>query len=77
VINNPLFNRHRPDENDIYVFSGYIKPGNHYVYVFDPMTDRLYKKTEIIVFPRKNEKITHRKLVCEHSLRHDISNSNS
>jgi len=54
VINKPVFDINNPDENDIFIYSGYIKPGNHLIYLYDPVTNILYKKQDIYAFPNQN-----------------------
>ena len=60
VVNMPLFDKENPEENDIFVFSGYLEPKTHWVGIYDPILDKFFKKKDIIVFPREIdlEKIT-------------------
>ena len=56
----PLFDKENPEENDIYVFSGYLEPKTHWIGIYDPVLDKFFEKKDIIVFPREIdlEKIT-------------------
>lgn len=66
TINEPVFNKDRSNEDDIYVFSGYVKPGTHSIHVFDPQSKKFYKSQPILIRPRekgiKTEKFAHTNL---------------
>ena len=54
-INKPKYFDKQQDENDIYMYSGYVKPGIHDAVVYSPADDLFYKMTNIAVFPSKQE----------------------
>lgn len=55
VVNHPHYDEDHEDENDIYVFSGYMEPGKHQIYVYDPVTARFFKKRSVVVYPRSRD----------------------
>lgn len=55
VINRPIFDEKNPNEDDIFVYSGYLKPGIHNIMLYDPTTQELYMKENQVIFPRKEE----------------------
>lgn len=55
VINRQIFDEKLPNEDDIFVYSGYLKPGIHNIMLYDPQTQELYMKENQVIFPRKEE----------------------
>jgi hypothetical protein len=53
VINSPLYDPRREDENDIYVYSGYMEPSSHQIYIFDPKSGKFFKRKNVLIYPRK------------------------
>ena len=51
VINKPCFDSMRANENDIYIWSGYVRPGMHKIYIFDPVMSAFYRRADIAVYP--------------------------
>lgn len=39
ILNFPMFSENNPKEDDIFMFQGFIKPGNHKIYIYDPKSD--------------------------------------
>jgi len=54
-INSPIFDKKRPNEDDIFVFSGYIAPGQHKIQVYDPHYKCFFESKTIYVQNRTEE----------------------
>ena len=52
VVNYPLFDVSMPDEDDIFLFSGYMKPGVHNLVIYEPSSQKFFKMSNLVVFPR-------------------------
>ena len=59
-INRPLAVAQSPDEDDIFAYSGYIKPGKHQIVIFDPTGNSWYEINNIVVDPREGAISTHK-----------------
>lgn len=55
VLNIPYFQDSKPVEDDIFVFHGFVKPGVHTVYVYDPETDEFLESNQIFIREREAE----------------------
>lgn len=56
VLNWPPIDSLAPEDNDVFAFSGYASPGyDHWMCIYDPATDKFYKKTHVIVEPSQGE----------------------
>lgn len=51
-INYPTFDPGRPEEDDIYIYAGYVKPGVHDIIIYEPFSKKFYKLKNFVVFPR-------------------------
>jgi hypothetical protein len=58
VLNTPYFDKNRETEDDIFVFMGYVKPGVHTVYIYDPVTEDFLQSPSIVVQARNNKGLT-------------------
>lgn len=52
VVNHPHFDEEFENEDDIFIFAGYVEPGKHQIYIHDPETGRIYRKKNVVVYPR-------------------------
>jgi hypothetical protein len=59
-INYPEFDPENGEEDDIFLYSGYMKPGVHDIVIFDPSEEKFYRLENLVIFPRK-EDIKHSK----------------
>lgn len=58
LLNKPIFDPTFPDEDDIYIISGYVKPNSdHWILIYDPLTKQFYKKTNITVYAKQHSSI--------------------
>lgn len=55
TLNIPYFNQFKPEEDDIFVFQGYVQPGVHKIYIFDPITKEFLESKSVIVSERHRD----------------------
>ena len=57
ILNPPYYDVALPqNDNDVFAFTGYVNPAaDHWICVYDPESDKFFKKSNIIVYPRQNE----------------------
>ena len=55
VINYPQFDVSKPEEDDIFMYQGYMKPGVHNLIIYDPSSRKFFKMSNIVVFPRTED----------------------
>jgi len=56
LLNKPIFDPLLPEEDDIYIISGYVRPdSDHWICIYDPLAKSFYKKTNITVYARQQQ----------------------
>lgn len=43
VVNMPSYSILSQSENDVFIYTGYIRPGKHTIFVYDPQIDCFFK----------------------------------
>ena len=54
-INRAMFDSENTNEDDIFAFSGYVKPGRHSLVIFDPSTNSFFEISNLIIEQRKED----------------------
>lgn len=57
IVNYPVFDAERtqPEEDEVFIYSGYIPPGVHHITIYDPKDEAFYKMDNVAVFPREED----------------------
>ena len=51
-VNYPLFKQSDPEEDGIFIYSGYFKPGIHNLVIYDPILQKFLRIDNLVAFPR-------------------------
>ena len=50
-----MFDQDNANEDDIFAFSGYVKPGRHTLVIFDPVSKSFFEISNLIIEQRKED----------------------
>ena len=50
-----MFDQDNANEDDIFAFSGYVRPGRHTLLIYDPFSDSFFEISNLIIEQRKED----------------------